>query len=331
MGLRSKVFLYVGGILIVLFFVVYNVLSHLLINDFLALEKKETEQNLLRVNDALQAKIDELGVKISDWGQWDDTFVFVQDRNQEWIDSNTQNEGLEILSINILMVVDNEKQVVFKKYIDASGEDRDFPKGLEEYLVSHPELLTHADSASEQHGVITVPEGQLVLAARAITSSDGGETPAGTIIFAYFIGESLIEHLSNVTHLQVFYTPYEEIREKKDEAQALSVMTDNSTAFVPTLEENASSAVGYTLVSTLDNSPAGILRVEFPREIFMRGQNSLKLFSYVMLFLSVLFIFVVISLLEILVIRRIIRLSTEVDKVSLDRKENGRVSLSGND
>ncbi|MEK7494578.1 MAG: CHASE4 domain-containing protein, partial [Patescibacteria group bacterium] len=193
MGLRSKVFLYVGGILIVLFFVVYNVLSHLLINDFLALEKKETEQNLLRVNDALQAKIDELGVKISDWGQWDDTFVFVQDRNQEWIDSNTQNEGLEILSINILMVVDNEKQIVFKKYIDASGEDRDFPKGLEEYLVSHPEFLTHADSASEQHGVITVPEGQLVLAARAITSSDGGEAPAGTIIFAYFIGESLIE------------------------------------------------------------------------------------------------------------------------------------------
>jgi len=88
MRLRIKVILSVIVIIGALTAVIFYIFSANLTEDFRKLEEDKAYENISRAYDTLASRIDDLSVKLSDWAQWDDTYDFVQDRNEEYVDVN---------------------------------------------------------------------------------------------------------------------------------------------------------------------------------------------------------------------------------------------------
>lgn len=332
MNLRVKVFLFVGGTLLVLFFAVYNVLSHLLIDDYQALEKTAVEENVARVADAFDNKIDDLAVKVSDWGQWDDTYVFVEDKNQEYIDANLQNEALALLRIQFVVILDEAGQILFKKQVDATGEETTFSPAFEAFIQSHPELTRHDSTSSVHAGLVSLPdEGVIVNVARAVTSSDGEAPVKGTIMFAFFVDEGVAAKLAELTHLRVTMRPYREALTETGFAEAGERLTDDGETFVGPRSEQDTEVHGYALKKDLVGEKALMMRVDLDRSLYQRGQESITLFSFIMMVASLLIIGVVFFLFEYLVLRRLFSLEKAVEEVSQGKDSEARIALSGED
>lgn len=331
MNLRIKVFLSVSSVLILLFFLVSSVLSRILTDDFLELEKRSVEENVRRVADALDNSIDDLAVKVSDWGQWDDTYDFIEDGNAEYLDANLQDVALELLHIQFVVITDVDGKILFKKEIDREAKEVAFSEGFEQFIMTHPSLTRHEDNKSIHTGVISLPEGVIINVARAVTSSDGLSPVNGTIMFAFFIDDRMIEKLSDLTHLKVTLQPYDEAEKQANMALVLEHLKKKSGVFVMNREEGDATAQGYILKQDIEGKGALVIGAEIERSIYEKGQESIAFFSKIMIGVGLFMIMVVLGLFEYLVLRRLGRLGEAVEEVSHDEKNQARIVLPGRD
>jgi sensor domain CHASE-containing protein len=75
-------------------------IGHLVIYPrFLELDRAQATQNLERAIQSLQRELDFLIPSINDWAAWDDTYRFVQDGNQDFIDGNLTPLAMEELDL----------------------------------------------------------------------------------------------------------------------------------------------------------------------------------------------------------------------------------------
>jgi sensor domain CHASE-containing protein len=65
-----------------------------LVDGFGLVEQQDVERNVGRVTDALNAMIQNLSTKSSDWAQWDDTYHYIVDKNSAFEESNLNPDGL---------------------------------------------------------------------------------------------------------------------------------------------------------------------------------------------------------------------------------------------
>lgn len=331
MSLRIKVFLLVSSVLLLLFFLVSGVLSRILIDDFLELEKQSVEENVRRVSDALDNSIDDLAVKVSDWGQWDDTHDFIEDGNVEYLDANLQDVALELLHIQFVVITDIDGKILFKKEIDKEAKEVAFSEGFEQFIVTHPALTQHDDTKSIHTGVISLPEGVIINVARAVTSSDGLSPVNGTIMFALFVDDRTVEKLSDLTHLKVTLKRFDEAERQADMALIVENLKNRQEVFVAAREGSDTTASGYTLKRDIEGKGALVIGAEIDRSIYGKGQESILFFSKIMIGVGLFMIVVVLGLFEYLVLRRLGRLGDAVEEVSHDEKNQARIVLPGRD
>lgn len=331
MNLRVKVLFSVVGILSVLFVIVYGALSHILKNDYRDLERHSVEENVGRVSDALENEIGSLSVKVADWGQWDDTYTFAQDHNQNYIDVNLQDISLELLHIQFVVIADKHGDILFKKQIDRSGKEVVFSESFEQYIGMHPALMEHIDTQSMHSGVITLADGVIISVARAITSGDGLSPVEGTIIFAAYADDVLAEKIAMLTHLKVALVPFQDALRQIPFSLALQQRGNDHAVFIGETNESDTTISGYAIKNDMDGESALVMQVAMDRLLYQRGQQSIALFTKIMLGGSVLIVIVILCLFEILVLRRLFFLGKAVEGISLEKVVQSQIVLPGKD
>jgi sensor domain CHASE-containing protein len=85
------------------------------LESFTSLEEQDTLQNIERVRNALLAELKSFDNFIFDWAAWDDTYEFVQNGNQEYIESNLVDETFIGSEINLIMYIDESGEIVLKQ------------------------------------------------------------------------------------------------------------------------------------------------------------------------------------------------------------------------
>src|SRR6266550_1115427 len=98
---------------------------------FITIEDRDVRQNTGRAVDALNARVDLLQFKATDWAAWDDTYNFVENHNPAYIKSNLQNNSLQNLGLNFMLFFNERQKLVEEKAVDVdSGRDAPIPDGL---------------------------------------------------------------------------------------------------------------------------------------------------------------------------------------------------------
>jgi hypothetical protein len=86
-------------------------------------ESQDTQTNVERVLGALDDDLRQLEVTTRDWAEWNDTYRYMEDRNEAYIESNWVDGTLAVIGMNVALYVDTTGQVVLSKAYDLGAEE----------------------------------------------------------------------------------------------------------------------------------------------------------------------------------------------------------------
>lgn len=313
MRTRPKAILSVFIAFSVLFLCLAWILSQLLLQNYLQLEQRLVQVDVMRLRDALDTRIVDLHTKLGDWAQWDDTYHFIQNHNQEYINSNLQPTTFDILKINIIAIADSQGDILFSKRIQ-DGKEVPFPDSLVHFLQGEERFRRLEKMGAK--GVLNLPEGTLVFALRPVVSSDGEAPTNGQILFGHFLTETDDTVLSDLVHFPIELNSITDQLRKDAYYQSVLQDLDSRDVVIPPVKQNTDVIYGYTEINDyLTHQPALLLRAEITRTVFAQGRQSILLFLQAMAIAGVVIVVVVISLFEVIVLRRLSRLEQGVVQV----------------
>ncbi len=207
MTLRNKTLLVIGATLLGLLALLYLVAQTILLAGFVRLEEQEVRGSVQRVLDALAADLEALDATAGDYAGWDDTYAFASDGNVVYVETNLIDQTYANLRLNVFVIVDAAGQLRYGASYDAAqNEVGPMPAALAEHLAPGSPLQLHTETDGVT-GLLMLPEGPLLLAARPILTSEGAGPPAGTLILGRYLNADEITRVADMTHLALAVAP----------------------------------------------------------------------------------------------------------------------------
>lgn len=330
MKLRQTTLLMIGVTLTGLIGGLYLVSAQILSKSLTAAENQGVEQTVKGVLNVFTQTEEDFSDRFADWAAWDDTYAFVEEVNPEYIESNLVPGALANLRVNLVIFIDDSGEIVFSRGLNLVNDSADsIPAALKKHLTPSDRLLQHPHPGSQVSGIVMLPEGPILITARPILTSERQGPIRGTVIFGRYLDEATVQRLSRITRLPLTLSGYRDSQLPEDFRVARDRLTKPGQVFVQTLSETA--IAGYTLLPDLYGEPGLLLRVEMPREIYLRGQRNQRYLILAILFVGLVFGTVTLLLLERLVLARLSRLSREVRTIGNENDPSLRVWVSGND
>jgi PAS domain S-box-containing protein len=330
MTLRRKTLLIVGATNLMLIAVLYVHLRVIVLGGFAKLEEQAVNQKVGQALSALSDEIDSLDTMVFDWAAWDDTYIFVVDGNQDYVESNLVDETFTSPRLNLMLFADVSGKIVFGKAFDLDSEEEvPIPRDLQEHLSESPLLLRHSDTQSGKAGILLISESPLLVASRPILTSEEEGPIRGALIMGRYLDTQEVERLAEITHLSLSIYRTGDPRLPADVHLALDALSSETPVTVR--PRSAQSIAGYALVEDIYGNPALVLRVESMRDIYAQGQTSILHFVLALLGISLVSTWVVVLFLEKSVLARLRRLSSDVSRVGPGHDPSTRVTVEGRD
>ena len=295
MTLRIKTFIIIGFTLIALILVLYQVSIHIMLDEFTRLEEDRLKINIKRVQDALDGTLINISSKTADWAKWDDTYEFIEDGNEDYIETNLMDNTFVDLGVDFMVFLSLSEEVVFKKFVDMErGKEIPFPEPLVKGIFDLVPLQKLSPSEDCIKGLLLLSEGPVLICARAILTSEGDGPSKGVIIMGRCLNESEVKRLSQVTHTSITFYPLDK---RFPESLKDILKTAREEGFYITLLDKDMLG-GYSLIQDISGNNILLLQVDMLRDIYRQGQLSIYYFLLSLLILSIIFIVVTLFFLE---------------------------------
>jgi len=330
MTLRKKTLIIIGITFLVLMTIAYIGAKNILLDSSKRVEENNTRQNVSRVYSTLSAELSSMEAIMGDWAAWDDTYAFIEDANEEYIESNLVDGTFAGLDINLMLFIDNTGKTIFGKAVDlVSEEEVPIPPGLQAHLAENDLLLFHAGTESSITGLINIPEGPMLVASQPILTSDDEGPIHGTLIMGRYLDTAKIEKLAEETRLSLVFRRYTDPQLPPDFQVAQASLSDESPFFSQPLSEQ--SIAGYLLLQDIYGEASLVLRVDMPRDIYAQGKNSFTYLITSIIAIGFILSIVTVVLLERQVLSKLAFLNRRVGSISTSGDLSERISMLGKD
>lgn len=325
MKLRSKTVIVLSVTVVTLMAILLGTSRIILSNSFKELEERNTRENVERMQSALSNDISDLDAFLGDWAAWDDTYAFIEDVNQKYIESNLV-EGTFINSkLNLMVFINSSGHIVFAKAFDLQNEvEVSVSQSFLELLSVDDTIWRHNDTSSYVDGFVLLSEGPMLIASQPILTSQDMGPIRGALIMGRYFNSQEVTYLSERIHLPIIVRRTDDAQLPSDFQMALSHLSDEKPILVQPFDTEI--VAGYTLIKDVHGEPCLLLRVDIPRDIYKQGEAS---FSYLVLSLvAVGLVFGVVSviLLDKLMLFPLAKLNSSVKRISKSGNLSMRVS-----
>ncbi|MDK2979731.1 MAG: hypothetical protein PWQ55_78 [Chloroflexota bacterium] len=250
--------------------VIFGILVHtVFLDSYRELELRETRTEINNVLAALNGDIENLSMMVSDWAIWDDTYYFVQDKNQHYIDANLVNSTFDGLGINVLLLLDTNGNMVYQKAYDLESHNViPIPEELKLYLDGHPNLL-HLDGDQPVNGYISIDGKPTMLSISPILTSNGYGPSRGTMVFGKFIQGNLLERITRATNGDLSILPYSpDVIPAGSQFEALD---GNANQYFYYQAASTEEMNVYAILRDFSGESAFILALDKDRAIYQQG------------------------------------------------------------
>ncbi len=330
MSIRIKMLLVIGLTFLAFLGILYFTTRWFLLHDANISEDKSSERDVTRLLAVLDGQFAVLDSTVSDWAEWDDTYNFILNRDQAYIDSNLPDSEFTSLNVELMLFIDSSGNVVFGKLVDHdTGLEIPLPKSLSSELQVGSPLLSHKEPSDKLTGILALSDGPMIISSQAIVNSQGEGPIRGTLIMGRRLNENEIGKLAQTTLLTLSVFPYNAMDLPKDVLLARNSLNAAKPIFVADQSETVES--GYTIINDVYGNPALILRVNNSRDAFTQANTSVSYLGWALLSIGIALCLVTMFLVERMVLTRVTNLSSSVMKISSHGTASSRVEASGND
>jgi adenylate cyclase len=337
MNLRSKALLLTTLPLLGFLVVVYASVSVILQRSYTRLEQQDAQRNVQRVGEALNSDLTQMQSLTEDWAAWDDTYQFIQDRNTAFVSSNFQKYAFESLRLNVVVLVNTEGEVIYSNGYDLeSATFTEVPPSVLDQLQKGEPLMRFPHLASHHQGLIPVDDHRLLVVVEPILRSDATGPPRGALLMGRYLDAAVVDSLAQRTRLRL------EVHGLPTEESALQPMLDQlaSLEASPNQADDAPILIqphdhqrlgGYALWPNIYGQPQALLEISLPRDIYRQGQLSRRSLGLALLAACVISTVAILLLLDRMIVRRVVKLSQEVQEIDEVNELTHRVTVRGKD
>ncbi|MBU1984098.1 PAS domain S-box protein [bacterium] len=330
MTLRYKTHTAVGLTIVALVIALYEIAQHIVMGGFLELEKRNTQLNVERALAAVSEELSNLESDLGDWAPWDDSYEFITNGNQDFIDRNCPVATYENLDLSLMLFIHSSGRIVYSQGYDTESDELiHVPQGSLDYIAANDTLLRHASTESRIAGLVMLPEGPMLVASQPIVTSDFEGPIRGTLIMGRFLDAGLLRGMATRTHLQLDLHSYSESHHLPECETTHVALSDGRDPIVKVQSEY--TVAGYGLIRDLYGEPVLVLRAQLPRSIYGQGRASLNYFFALLLIMGITCWAMISILLEKQVIRRVALLANHVRNVGRSNDLAARLPVRGND
>ncbi len=328
--LRAKTLVFVSLTLVGLLLVLLLISQSIYLKSFAEAEKRDTTKNVERALNAVSGDISEVETTVGDWAPWDDTYAFVEDVNETYIESNLIDDTFANLGLNLMVFTNSSGQIVFGKAFDLLNEQEvPVAQSIEEQLSPDSILVNHTDTGSIISGLVLLDEGPMLIASHPILTS-GHEGPIhGALIMGRYLDSTEIEGLSESIRLSITLHRVDEPQMPPDFEVASTSLSDGEPIFVRPIDND--SIGGYALLKDIYGNPVLVLRTDMPRDIYHQGQTNLLYLLLSLFGVGLVFGLVTLLIVEKSLLSPLSRLSSSVIAIGKRGDPSARIAMSGGD
>lgn len=296
-NLRRKTRLIFGLALTALIGVLYVASSTVLSNSLEEAEKQDTLQVVTSVLSLFTQYQEDFTAGYGDWSSWDDTYSFIANGNSQYIKSNMTAEQLALLEVDLALYVNSSGKIVYGTGFNRQTRRKTaVPAAITKQVADNNVLLRQSSPRSSLAGIVTLPEGLMLISSRPILTSSGAGPVRGSLIFGRYVDEKIIDKLDRATRLSLKIHKLDSKKLPADFAAASKTLSRQEPPLIKPLNNNF--IAGYTLLNDIYDQPAAILRVNVPRTIYNQRQSSLRYLSLSILGVGLVFSAIMLPLLE---------------------------------
>lgn len=334
MSLRTRVFLIVAPSVVLVTLLVFFVLSYQMMAGY---EQIETRDMSSHVSSAVATFRRQAITELcrGDWSYWDDVYEFVDNLNEEFVDTNISPQSFADVRIDTMIFVDASSQVVFtRSYDPATSAEQPVAPDLVDALKPGSVFLQHAEPYPESYvwGLIPVGESVYSVGSRPILTS-GYEGPVrGSLIMARRVTDDQIKELGDQLRLECkVYSPAAGLPpDIAPIVEQTAVSTeDESGAIVSRKSEDR--IAGYAVLKDIAGNAALVLEIETPRHIYLQAKTARQGFALSFIAIGVFMLAGLIVVLELIIVSRLRALGTRVREIRTGGDWSARIAVKGHD
>ena len=314
MKIRAKLVASIAAIFIVLGLAQVLMEKFVVTPSFAELERADARTAMRRINYALDLTLERLAMSANDWGNWADTYRFVQDHDSEFIKANMDKLALHQLQINALLIVDLDGNVVEARDLELTN---DRPLGLD---LSHLHRLamdfpwrSKIRAGIPVRGLLDTNRGVLMLAGAPILDGAGHGPVRGMVLLGRLITPAVVQSIG---------------AQAQADLQRLDRVSGGSAL---RLEETSKLTRVYQSFADIYGRPVMTLRVDVPRDISAEGRSAVLYASACILAAGVLGLIVLLIVLNRAVLNPLAQVTRHAEALGEEQDLTSRLELNRND
>lgn len=199
MSIQTRVLLALALVLLVSVFILSAVINTYTVPRLLQWETLEAEAEAKRAHRALKREYQHLLIYVRESAVWDDTYHFVQESNQNYIDANLGVKHFVAAGVDLLSHLDDDGNQVWAGYSASGKVDTDTGAILaDEIWTSVKGTLGNLQSVA---GIVATSKGLMVVAAHRVHDSREQEMQRGMMLAGRLLENDLLAQLRGETGL----------------------------------------------------------------------------------------------------------------------------------
>ncbi|MBU9723754.1 MULTISPECIES: EAL domain-containing protein [Bacillaceae] len=312
MKLKGKVIVLsiisVTSLLLFLFLLV----NPLLLERYRDLEETIMAENVKRVENAFNNEINRLSMIVRDYAVWDDTYEFIQDKNEDYIRSNWVDDTFLSNQIHMVLYFDENEDLIYEKGLNLNDETTfDIADEIDkEDLVSFYE--------TRKSGLIAGKEHPIILASHRIYPSLKNQTSTGILIMGIIVDDALVDRIADNVQLPLVI----------EEQIILDTESSNDYNIQILDKEKVQGSTYFTYDNNLGNMELSFI---VDRTVYQSGSDILTWFYIFYGIISVILTFFIVVILDKYFIVRLKNLSNEIKYIQETRDLRKRIVPRGKD
>jgi signal transduction histidine kinase len=328
MKLRTKTIITISLVSFLIFAALHLVTVFVIQPSFTNLENHEIEKSTNQALSTLNYRLSILQGQIKDYSSWDDTYDFVQDKNQDYVVSNLIDSTFENLNLNLIAIVDTNKSIVYCQSFDLNNSIMvQTSEETRKTVTSDNGIWISLSTNSSISGIMLIDNQPMFVATAPILTSLYHGPAIGGMLFGRYIDASETSNLAEITDLNFSVQKIADFRLQKANSQILNSLMSNVQSVA--IRENGPIAVsGYTLINDIHSNPVFVLQITQDRAAYQQGIWVRDIFLSASILLSV---FVGVGfqyLLEREIIKPLTKLSSYIKELSVNSNASAPKNLA---
>jgi signal transduction histidine kinase len=321
MKLKTKMILTVVISCLIVLSGVYAAAIMIIMPGYDEIEDLQTKNAVSQTLATINYRLTELYEKVRDYSAWDETYSFIQNPNEQYIEDNL-TPAFNNLGIDLIILADNEGNLVYCKSLDLnSSAPSEINQAAKAYLQTDKALWNFTSTSQKKTGILLI-NGQPVFAAISPIVKNTFDGPImGGMMFGKFLDSKEKERLTEIMGLNFSLNTIDDYKLQERGSENLASL--NVSPQIVLVQRSSFEIIsGLTLIDDLDGNASFVLQVYQNREVLQHGLLTMYVFIVASVTLSIITAIVLVFVLERQIIKPLTKLANDV-KATFSNSANG--------